>query len=570
MSKIRILGADYKAAYESARHIIESGMLSEEMPGCYIDSSGCIHNGNNSFEFIDGSAFHNDINESDFKMTEDGANWFSSIRNPLDADEANLLSQGTHLWEEFLSDLSRKYHDKYFLVACKRRVNDSKASDDDNRTFERYSLCAKNIMGAFYPEISDWEFSQVFDENNFDNIYGLTLRLQIGTGGEKEIPVLGTLYLKQHSKRRMMPLSADNAERIEMELEYANKNDNYNNHLNKDVDATSNSLNTLFSEFSRIMSEDKNGDILAECIHFDKTDAVNLQALLSRTQNDNKALVCKQVEILGISHVNWEKHAFVISEKSTGRDLFSIIGSIDGTILMLCIGCDDNSELILGNRVFTTDPETGESRSFIINPEEQNLGLRDEDIDLIRHNSNLSSHYLSIGAMCGMPRNDKRCKRIRCKSQLINLNTPNGNCNFCIDCPYPEVMYKSSDGQLHFTPELYFNSDSIQLDLGENLSKKACVCCGRYVTNLRNNLYCSLCATAITPTGADLKVGSENYKKYSSILPLQNRRAPRHAAKLCFEDAEILLFVIGENKYIFHKFWLDNDGHMPSPRKVTV
>ena len=99
MSKIRILGADYKAAYESARHIIESGMLSEEMPGCYIDSSGCIHNGNNSFEFIDGSAFHNDINESDFKMTEDGANWFSSIRNPLDADEANLLSQGTHLWE---------------------------------------------------------------------------------------------------------------------------------------------------------------------------------------------------------------------------------------------------------------------------------------------------------------------------------------------------------------------------------------------------------------------------------------------------------------------------------------
>ena len=570
MPKIRILGADYKSAFEGARRIIKSGMLAEEMPGCYVDADGCINNGNNSFEFIDGNVFQNEIPESDFKITNDGANWFAPVRNFSNSTAAGSLSQGAHLWEEFLSDISRKYHDKFFLVACKKKSNEARDEERIRASFEKYYLYTQNVMKNFYPEITDWEFSPVFDENNSEDIYGLSLRLQIGTGGEKEIPVLGTLYLKQHSKLRMMPLSVENAKRIEQNLDDISDDDEYSNHLNRDLDSTSNALNTLFSEFSRIMSEDKSGELLADCIHFDKADERNLRTLLSRIQNDNKTLVCKQVEILGISHVSWEKQTFIVSEKNSSKEMFAVIAGVDETLLMLCLGCDEEGEIILGNRIATTDSETNESRIYSINPDLSNLGLSEKDIEYIRRNSKVSSHHLAVGALCGMPRNENRCRRIRCKSQLVTLKTQRGECRFCADCHYPEVVFRTNDSQLYYTPDLLFNADSIQLEPADRISKKPCACCGRHVTELKNDLYCRLCATAFSSDAAVLKVGVENYKKYRSIFPLQKRLSSSKKIKLCFEDAELLLFVLGEDKYIFHKLWLDNDGYLPSPVKVTT
>jgi hypothetical protein len=367
----------------------------------------------------------------------------------------------------------------------------------------------------------------------------------------------------------MMPLTAADAEKIEQNLEDMNEDDGYSDLLNADLDATTGSLNTLFSEFSRIMSEDRSGEILADCIHFDKADKESLRALLSRIQNDNKILVCKQVEILGISHVNWEKQTFLISEKASGRELFHLIGGVDESLLMLCLGCEEENELIVGNRIAVQRPESNETKIYTIQPEDLNLGLTQDEIDIIRKHSRFASHYLSVGAMCGMPRNEKHCRRLRCKSQLITLLTSNGECAFCRDCPYPEVIYKAVDGQMHYTPSLYFNADTIQLESGERLSKKACICCGRHVTELRNGLYCNLCATAMAPQGSDLRIGTENYKKYSSILPLHIRIAAVKKTKLCFEDAELILFVIDSEKYAFHKTWLNNVGHLPSPHKLN-
>ena len=85
-------------------------------------------------------------------------------------------------------------------------------------------------------------------------------------------------------------------------------------------------------------------------------------------------------------------------------------------------------------------------------------------------------------------------------------------------------------------------------------------------------MFCELCATAIAPTAADVRVGEENYKKYSSMLPLKKRLLGKsqQRVKLCFEDKEILLFVIGDKKYVFHKFWLDNHGRKPSPHIVNT
>ena len=111
MPRIRVLGSDYKAAFESAKSIILAGMLQDEMPECYTDNDGCIHNGANVFEYIESDSYGNRSKESDYRIDEDGASWFTPFRK-MSAGEEDSSALNAHLWEEFLADLSRKYHDK--------------------------------------------------------------------------------------------------------------------------------------------------------------------------------------------------------------------------------------------------------------------------------------------------------------------------------------------------------------------------------------------------------------------------------------------------------------------------
>ena len=566
MPRVRVLGSDYKDAFDSARAIIGAGMLSDEMPGCYVDEEGCIHTGANEFEFIESDGYGDRSKESDFRITADGASWFSSIRRRAEGSLDDSESSNAHLWEEFLTDLSRKYHDKYFLVACKRRASKKGDGSEQDAINEQYKEYVTNIMQTFYPAIRDWDFTVPNGGSaGFDDIYGLSLRMQIGTGGEKEIPVLGTLYFKQHGPHRMLPLAAEDAEKIESSLESMDDSGSKDQMINVDIAETNNTLNLLFSELTRIIGEDKLGDHLVDCLRFDDADSGSLRSLLTRIQNDNKVLVCKQVEILGISHVNWERYAYTVDDKRTGTALFGIVGGIDGKVVMSCLGCKDNADLVLSNRVTVQDPETKEKTTFVIDPSVMGLGLSEEDMDTITRSGHFTDHYMNVGSFCGTPRNGKACSRTLCKSYLIDVETSSGVMHFCRDCSFPEVLYTDEDGVVHYTPNLRFDTQAMKLVLPEKLSAKPCTVCGRYVTALHADMYCNLCAKSIQPNAADKKTALINYKKYKNLIPVQKRMAAARKTKLCFEDDELLLFVLDEKKFLFHKFWLDEGGYSKSP-----
>ena len=571
MPRVRVLGSDYTAAFESAKSLISQGLLSDEMPDCYIDNDGCIHSGTNIFEYIEDTGFGELSKESDFRLTEDGASWFSAFRKMASGSYDESDTSSAHLWEEFLTDLSRKYHDKYFLVACKKikthRVGDADSSDEI--MFETYKEYAQNIMNNFYPHINDWEFAKSSQSSGFDDIYGMSLRLQIGTGGEKEIPILGTLYFKRHGSYKMIPLSCEDANKIEDNLEIMEDSDGYESTAaSNNVDATNNTLNTLFSELTRIINEDKLGVHLVQCLRFDNSDKASLDSLLNRIQNDNKVLVCKQVEILGISHVNWEKYSYVITNKRNGNDLFSIVGGIDGKVVMCCLGCNTNQDLILGNRFSVNHPKTGDLVQFFINPALADLGLSKEQLDMIASSKYFSSHYMVVGSACGAPRG-KTCSRILCKGYLTSIETANGTVDFCRDCPYPEVVYKTSRGEMRHTPSLKFNTDTLKLEETATVSERPCHTCGRYVSTLQGGMFCKLCAAAESPDAAQEQIAKRNYDKYKTLLSLRTRIASASKKKLCFEDSEMLIFVVGEDKYLFHKLWLESDGYSKSPEKKS-
>ena len=561
MPKIRVLGNGYKSAFESAKAIISAGMLDDEISTCFVDNENCIHNGPNVFEFVEGNSLGDKLSESDFRIEKDGASWFSSIRKIAKGKASAAETSDAHLWEEFIADISRKYHDKYFLVSCHKR-NSSRSADENDEIFERYNLYASNIMNFFYPQITDWEFYEVTDNENFDDIYGLNLRLQIGTGGEKEVPVLGTLYFKKHGNHRMIPLAAEDAICIEKNLEISGDSTSTLPYT-PDIDETNNTLNTLFSELTRIISEDIAGTHLVDCLHYDEDDAQAIQGLLSRIQNDNKMLVCKQVEVLGVSHVNWEKRSYIISNKRTGEDAFSIVGGIDGKVVMSCLGCTTPTDLILNNRITFTNAEDNTSVSMTIDPGQPDLGLTPEMAEMVNASDLFSSHHLLIGALCGTPREKKPCSKIRCKSTLVELETPRGVASFCRDCPYPEVVYTDHEGDSHYTPTLRLDTETMRLVLPTEVAETPCHFCGRTVATLKGDKYCQLCSTVHNPDEASRRVASDRYEKYKTILPLHVRMAK--GTKRCYEDAELLIFVVGGKKLIFHKFWLDSKGYVRSP-----
>ena len=134
---------------------------------------------------------------------------------------------------------------------------------------------------------------------------------------------------------------------------------------------------------------------------------------------------------------------------------------------------------------------------------------------------------------------------------------------FCKDCPYPEVVYKNSEGKSFFTPMLIFDSQTNSLRPQSEMASRPCVCCGRTVSVLRHDAYCNLCYTANNPSEEAKKHAAETYEKYKGILPL-HVRATSSGLKLCFEDAEIMVFTLGNKKFVFHKFWLDSDGYSKS------
>ncbi len=571
MSVIRVLGNDYKAAFESARSIIKKGLLAQELPECYVDENGYIHNGPNTFEFIDKDDMNDASKRSDFSISEDGASWFKNIRDIARNPGSTSSESNVHIWVEFLASISNLYHNKFFLVSCKKKNSDV----DANKISETYRTYTDKIMKTFYPQISDWHFVAPFEGSaGFDNIYGLSLRLQVGDGVGKEVPVLGTLYLKQINVNRMMPLSADEAKMVEKSFESVDENALNTTSVKrsdaiKDTNATSNTLNLLFSELTRVIEEDSFGDYLVDCIKFDDDDESIINGILSRMQNDNKVLVCNQVEILSISHLNWEKYSYTVDDNRTGKSLFGIIGGIDGKMTMHCLGCNQSQDLIANNRIIFTDSESEERVTVVINPELDNLGLTRNETELIRKSGHFSSHYIKVGARCGSPRGKKACSRTVCKSNLISVETNEGMCDFCRECPYPEVLYKDGEGNIYHTPSLVFDTQQLKLVPKDMVANKPCQCCGRYVTRLNNNMYCDLCAKPSRADMATKKAAMDKYNKFKNLLPLRARMTSSNKIKMCFEDSEILLFTIDDKKYIYHKFWLEEGGYSRSPEDIT-
>ena len=71
-----------------------------------------------------------------------------------------------------------------------------------------------------------------------------------------------------------------------------------------------------------------------------------------------------------------------------------------------------------------------------------------------------------------------------------------------------------------------------------------------------------------TKNTAQLNEAKARFKRYAKMFPALLRVTKVGVDKLCFEDDEILLFVVGGKKYKLDKLSIGDFGFVAAPQKI--
>ena len=543
--RIEINGADYKEAFSSAQELIKSGLVRGALE-CSVGPDGSIRHGGNTFVYVE-QVQESTLAESQMTMTSEGASWFEGFRRRARGETNAIEEDGTQKWKQFLTALADAYHKQYFLTAFR------KTSDGDGKAqLDEYQNFTQNIMSTLF-DIVPVTIMPVSERDIEDeDIYGLSLCLQIGNGMGELIPVLGTVYIKRYGTEFSL-MTGFEAEMLEHSLDLTD-----DDALSDDEPVDSALISLLLDNFEGYTKDPDNH--LAESLYFtEEVDYNAVKSCLNATAVANTNLQCRSVQVLGISNIKWKPHAYDVYNGP--ERIFRIHSSISGGITLFCLGCDVK-EPIIDNNILVYIDKNGKRRDVTVHPEQAGLGIDATTLEAIRASENITSHYITIGAYCKQKVRGGLCTKKRCRKNLIEL-TINGDDEkafFCADCPNPEVVYTDKLGP-HFTRLLtYVPGESTMVPTSET---RICTSCERPFRADGKATICTFCSN----THPDEAV--ENYKKYREILPVSLRLFSGKGEKICLEDDEILLFRLGDKKYIFHKFSLRERGYLPNPKKTN-
>ena len=135
----------------------------------------------------------------------------------------------------------------------------------------------------------------------------------------------------------------------------------------------------------------------------------------------------------------------------------------------------------------------------------------------------------------------------------------------CADCPYPEVIYTTLDGERKYTPAMLFATDRLELLEPKENAMKKCSTCGRFFTvGAMQGGRCPICSFNGEPDAQAQKT----YRKYRTMLPLGTRLTTAFSPKGAVEDDELILFIVGNKRYLFNKLDAQRTGYLKAPHKI--
>lgn len=570
MPEIKITEGEQRAAFDAVYNIISSGLLTS-IGGISLNTdSGVINHGNMSYVFLDGGLDESaETKGESFTIEEDGASWFKGFRGNADPDIAALGA-----WEVFLGNFSSEFHKKFFLTAYPMR-----RCEADGAFGEKLGDNVCRFLSAIYPHITDMTVARTSGNVGEEDVYALTLRMQIGTTMGEKVPMVGKLFMSRSSdirlfrERDLKPIPSEDAELMFRDFEtYSDKRTVADLGLiaATDIKSTATVLGEISKKLSSMIAANEEYPI-SDYVFFDPESEKKLDSMLEKLAVGERVLECGQIEVLGVSNIRWQTTTLDIVS-STGAKLFRVSGGTDNKVTVRCLGCGGAD--IVSNNVITAKLEGGDVLRLPIDLSQRDFGISEKDLELIRSSETVAAHYVKrSNAVCKWGSRKKKCPSYICRAHLVTL--PEGE-TVCRACKYPEIVYKGSDGLDHYTPKSTFVSDLSEF----RPSPEAVKCqggCGRYIGRGDNTL-CPLCREV-----KNLMKGREEaekrYGRYRSLIPIEARLLGAGYTKLCYEDRELLIFVfakelpsgglVPKKKFLFHKLWADGNT-VKAPVRMEV
>ena len=539
------IGRKYEAAFRSICNLVSNGYIHNSIvTSCREDR---IETSQYVFDYT-GEPTAIDTGTR-MGMLPSGATWFMNFRN---GESSSVISA----WHNLIELVAADYHKQYSLVEY---VQNGLTADSEE--MKSYLHTIKQVA-----EVLRLPFTHVSEATGADrveDIYAVSLRLELHSGAGEPRPVLCKVYFRNRANV-FFPLEKEEAEVVDGYISNIVGNQRQGEQ-NRGEETETVIVDNVLNAISKLIRNELSNSFTNSILVTNDTDRDTIAGLIQVEPQSDVCLVCRKLKVLGIAHIRWNNSAFNIYA-GTKKVYLAKIG-ITNTVSLYCCCNSEDSKLIENNTVQCVSAETGEEYKIRLNLEEEDLGLSADDVEKIRNESAFARHLFSLSCS-ELKRRQMVCTRYRCNSNTVELELDGRTVRKCMDCPYPEVLHRFSNGTVAYTPKLKFDTKTLQPVTTETAT---CYFCGRsYAVEEPSAHYlCEFCKTSLDKLefGQADRSDKITYRKYAGMLPLSVRAGALFGKKYCFENEDRLLFAVGKKKFFFDKLKLDDKGVLDQPEK---
>ena len=562
MARITV-GQQYQKEFDSIVELYNGGFLSEEV-NIRRAEPGLIETAAHTFTLGGTQSYES---ASAQKFDNSGASWFSALRGQKSNDSNSA-------WIKLIEDVARDYRKYYSFIEFKQQktqVQRDKERATVNKLFDQ-------VISQLYLNLN---LADTANAKEIVDIFGLSMKLEVGNGVGQNEPILCKIYFRK-IRNEFVPIPKSQAHDIEDFINSAAPNEGDGTSLKLDetygnlIDAVFAALTDCveikqgtndndFTDYVILSGETKGAQIIAEANEVVKkdTDFNKVKFMLKHLgTSDEKILNCSKVEILGISHVEWENSVFKVRQGD--KEVLSVTVGVNNSVDIRCLNCrGDDAVLVDSNVIKGINSYKGVT--WVLDPTRDDFGLTKESIENIKKYSVFANHLFTVD--CSQSTMDG-CRRTVCLSQVFAADE-NGEVLKCKNCHHPEVVYVDifdADSKPKSTHTLEFAMDRLAFvdSTAEGVKLFTCPCCKNNYTQATEQKYglCEHCANV-----DDTPEGKSKYRTYRKMLRPSTRIKHLFASKSCKEYHGILIFTLGKDKYIFDQLRASDNGLLKAPTK---
>ncbi len=541
------IGQKYEEAFKGICSLVNNGCIdSNIITSC--KNNNWIETPSYIFEYTgEKNAIGTD---SDVGMFPSGASWFTGFRG----GETNDSMSG---WLELIEAVAAQYHKKYSFVEY---VQDSAMRNTDE--VEECRQAIRRVADRLHLPIG--RIASAATEDSVEDIYIVTLRMELMSGAGEPRPVLCKVYF-QYRNGVFSPIRHSEALKSEIFVDEIISEQKGAKRASFDDRNETEVVDSVLNSVEKLIKGKMQYDFTESVLIANQIDEETVQNLIESeptNQHGEVRLECRRLKVLSINHVRWIDTAFNLFINNQKTFLVKISPN-DSMSWYCCCGSEDNK--LIESNVITCRSTDGIVEEINLDVAKDDLGISDDAVERISIESAFSKHSFEVSCS-ELSRRHIQCKQYRCECNTVVFEADGVAKRKCTDCPYPEVVLHYGDGRTAYTSSLNFDTKTLQ-PVTERT--ETCRFCGRtYVTEKPASTFrCDFCDKAIVScengnAGPEAKI---TYRKYASMLPLSVRMGAR--GKYCFENEDRLLFVVGKHKYLFDKLKLKDTGILDKPEK---